>query len=100
MLRQDDDLAKRLENWILNLHHSKPASMRLSTSEPPSGKGSAGSTPHSVQAWLKAELEDADASQPLIVGEAYTLAFSLDQAAKHTIIASGAPLPVPVSPRS
>jgi hypothetical protein len=59
--------------------------------EPASANGDQNSDPKSVQAWLNAELEDAEASQPLVVGESYTLAFSLDQAAKHTIIASGAP---------
>lgn len=46
----------------------------------------------SVTAFLNAELEDVDASTPLTVGETYTLAFSLDQVAKRTIIASGAQL--------
>lgn len=120
VLRQDEVLARRLENWILQNRPSHggdsngglveeadgggflgapepelapPQADNIASASPeqPSSSAGAGPAPDSVQAWLNAELEDADASQPLIVGEAYTLAFSLDQAAKHTIIASGAP---------
>jgi hypothetical protein len=45
-----------------------------------------------VSAWLNAELEDVDARHPLFVGETYTLAIGLDQNAKKTAVASGAPI--------
>jgi CHAT domain len=120
-LRQDSDLASRLENWILrnaplsqgggaagSIVNSADGGGFLGTLEPelaprqaehmasaspeqPASSAGADRAPNSVQAWLNAELEDADATQPLAVGETYTLAFSLDQAAKHTVIASGAP---------
>lgn len=119
VLRQDAAIAERLENWILQNRSRNPSDgLRASsietadvggvfdTPEParlrtgqlvtvdsqlPADRSSPGSTPNSVEAWLNAELEGAGAAQPLIVGEAYVLAFSLDQAAKHTIIANGAP---------
>lgn len=116
VLEQDEILAQDLEDWLrLNTPSDRPkgASYGAPVGTPPGGgflggpgpaplpagqlaadtdtgsTTSMGSAP--VRAWLNAELEDADPVQPLKIGETYTLAFSLDQAAKHTSIATGAP---------
>ncbi|MET1085905.1 MAG: CHAT domain-containing protein [Arthrobacter sp.] len=94
VLRHDSALVERLENRVRRSAPPRPsgdiepeAADAVGTSDdqsplPPS---------NAVQAWLNAELEDADPTQPLLVGQTYILAFSLDQAAKHTVIASGEP---------
>ncbi|WP_258803131.1 CHAT domain-containing protein [Pseudarthrobacter sp. NS4] len=95
VLRQDHALAQRLENWIGQ--NAPPSRAEYGSDEGevlegmPGGEEAAPPPSNPVQAWLNAELEDADPSQPLAIGDTYTLAFSLDQAAKHTFIADGAP---------
>jgi len=95
VLRQDAGVAERLQNWA---HRRVPPrySGDIEPEAVPAEANSDAATPlppsNAQQAWLNAELEDADAAQPLQVGETYTLAISLDQAAKNTIIASGAPV--------
>ncbi|MGX1159801.1 CHAT domain-containing protein [Arthrobacter sp. SLBN-100] len=95
VLRKDAGLAERLENWArqsMPPRYSGDIEAEAAPAEATPDAAAPLPPSNAAQAWLNAELEDADAAQPLLVGETYTLAISLDQAAKNTVIASGAPV--------
>jgi hypothetical protein len=93
LLRQDSAFAEHLANATRRRRPPSPSGdIGAITLDVPAALGESPPSPsNSVRAWLNAELEDADPAQPLLVGEMYILAFSLDQAVKHTVVASGAP---------
>jgi hypothetical protein len=94
-IRQDAGLAERLANWVLRRvppRYSGDIEAEAVPAEASSDALAPLPPSNAAQAWLNAELEDADAAQPLQVGGTYALAISLDQAARNTVIASGAPV--------